>query len=506
MKRWSLLLMLVLLQCSFASAADVLDGFDSYVVEAMQERGVPGTSIAIIHNGDVLLSRGYGVTRLGGNDEVTATTRFPLASITKNFIATAIAILVEEEKLNWDDPVVQHLPELRFCDDYRTQHTTIRDLVCHRTGLERGDLLPSRDDVDQKQIVERVRYLQPVSGLREKFTYNNLMFYVLGEVIARTSGTSWEEFVRSRLLTPLNMQSTSTTRRAEPGESPTTIHQWIDEELQPVELPEAATKYTSPAGSIRSTSDDMAKWMLAAMAPDETNHRLLEFQTRRMMQTIHMSIPVTWNQEGNPYAARFYGTGLGWEVMDYRGRKLCFHGGSTGTVCAIMPEENMGVTILTTREWSQFPGMLMYDVLDALIDGPNAKWDREHWPFWKKVDTNPDGTREKKLAEAREELDAEQPPEIPTARFAGTYRCDLYGDLRISLSDDQLMLTFGANPPQPLAHWNRNTFYVRHPVRSFPHDDWFMEFQVVNDSSASVRIRRLSSSEPIPPFQRAAQP
>ena len=142
-----------------------------------------------------------------------------------------------------DDPVVQHLPEFRFCDDYRTQNTTIRDLVCHRTGLERGDLLPSRDDVGPKEIVERVRYLQTVSGLREKFAYNNLMFYVLGEVIARTSGTSWVEFVRNRLLTPLNMQSTSTTRRAEPDESPTTIHQWGDGELQPVELPEAATKH-----------------------------------------------------------------------------------------------------------------------------------------------------------------------------------------------------------------------------------------------------------------------
>ncbi|MEZ6040059.1 MAG: serine hydrolase domain-containing protein [Planctomycetaceae bacterium] len=384
MKRRSLLLMFVLLQCPFALPDDVLDGFDSYVVDAMQERGIPGASIAIIRNGDVLLSRGYGVTRLGGNDEVTSTTRFPLASITKNFIATALAVMVEEGKIAWDDPVVQHLPELRFCDDYRTQHTTIRDLVCHRTGLERGDLLPSRGDVSPKEIVERVRYLQPVSGLREKSTYNNLMFYVLGEVISRTSGTSWEEFVRNRLLTPLNMQSTSTTRRSEPDESPTTIHQWVDGELQPVELPEAAMKYTSPAGSIRSTSDDMAKWMLAAMASDESNHRLLKFQTRRMMQTIHMSIPVTWNQEGNPYAARFYGTGLGWEVMDYRGR-LCFHGGSTGTVYAIMPEEMIGVTILTTREWSQFPNAGMYDVLDALIDGPNAKWDRGHYrPFLEK--------------------------------------------------------------------------------------------------------------------------
>ncbi|MCA8997375.1 MAG: beta-lactamase family protein, partial [Planctomycetaceae bacterium] len=356
MKHWSLVVFTIFLIGRHALGGDVLHGFDNYVREAMRERGVPGASIAIVRGGEVCLSRGYGVTRLGGGDEVTEETPFPLASITKNFVATALAVLVEEGSIGWDDPVIRHLPELRFCEDYRTQHTTIRDLVCHRTGLERGDLLPSRNDVGSNEIIDRVRYLQPVAGFREKFTYNNLMFYVLGEVVARTSGTSWEEFVQNRLLAPLEMRSTSTTRRAGPGQPRTTIHQWIDGKLHPVELPDASLRYSSPAGSIRSTSDDMARWMLAALAPDEAERHLLKFETRRLMQTIHMSIPVTWNQEGNPYAARFYGTGLGWEVMDYRGKKLCFHGGSTGTVCAIMPQENIGVTILTTREWSQFPG------------------------------------------------------------------------------------------------------------------------------------------------------
>jgi len=363
------LLLMPILVGSPLYAADPVEGLDEYVTAAMVQWQVPGASIAIVKDGEVVLMRGYGVTRNDDGHAVTPETIFPLASITKNFTATALGVLVEEGKVGWDDPVVKHLPGIRFSDDYRTQHTTICDLLCHRTGLERGDMLPRRNDVTNEEILRRIRYLQPVHGFREKWEYNNLMYYLAGEVVAKASGRDWEQFLAERLLQPLDMNSTTTRHPESPSNRTAVPHRLIDGKPIPDEPLVSVSKF-SPAGSMHSTAADMAKWLLASLASLDHERALLKPETRRLMQSIHMSVPAAWDRTGNPYAARFYGWGFGWRVLDYRGRKLCYHGGSSGAMFAVMPEERLGVVILTNLHWTTLSGMLMYDLLDAWLVGP----------------------------------------------------------------------------------------------------------------------------------------
>ena len=479
----------------------VLDGVDEYVNSALDEWDVPGASLAIVKDGQVVLVRGYGVTRVGESRSVDAHTVFPLASITKNFTATAVALLVEEGRLNWDDTVVKHLLGFEFSDEYRTRHTTIRDLLCHRTGLERGDPLPRRGDVSIDDVVQRVRFLQPVHGFRERWEYNNLMYYVAGAVVARCADTTWEEFVADRLLGPLEMDETFTSRVGVPAETSAFVHRLVDGKVVAADWTDRHLG-VSPAGSMYSNAEDMAKWLLAALGGEGGSETLLKQSTRREMQSIQMSVPVTWDRTDNPYAARFYGWGLGWTVLDYRGRKLCYHAGSTGTMFAVVPEENLGVAVLTAMDWSNLPGMLMYDVIDAFLDGPKQAWDRTNWEFWRMADPHPDLERQKNLREAEAKRVSDTKPSVPLNTFAGRYECDLYGDLVVTHADGQLMFTFGRNGPSPLEHWDHDSFYIRSPILDVPTDDWLIDFEVKNGAAASLAIERIGWHEAMPRFHR----
>ena len=502
---WRLQAFLIALLTASVAHADPgpLDGLDPYVKAAMIRWQVPGAAIAVVKDGKVVAVRGYGRTRSGGRQPVSADTVFPLASITKNFTATALGKLVEAGKLHWDDPVIKHLPEFQLSDKHRTEHTTIRDLLCHRTGLERGDALPRRGDVSREEIVRRVRHLRPSHGFREKWQYHNLMYYVAGSVVGRVAESSWEEYVAAELLGPLGMTRTRTSRRNLPAGSAAWIHRLIDGKAEATEWSDRHLG-VSPAGSMHSTAADMSKWLLAALSVSEEEPSVLKPATRREMQALHMSIPVTWDRSGNPYAATFYGWGLGWTVLDHRGRKLCYHAGSTGTMCAVVPEERLGVVILTGMDWSSFPGMLMYDVIDAYLAGPKHAWDRGKWEFWEKAEKHPDIVRRRELHAAQQNRKRGTKPTISLKRFAGSYGCDLYGSLEVTHEADKLLFTFGKNGPTASSHWDDNAFYIRRPIVDVPTEDWIVRFQVEAGKPVSLTIDRIGWHESMPVFRRAA--
>jgi CubicO group peptidase (beta-lactamase class C family) len=483
-------------------AAQPLEGLDDYVEAARNEWQVPGLAIAIVKDGESVLTRGYGVRKVGGDHAVDAETIFPIASITKNFTATTIALLVEESKLDWDDPVTTHLPNLKFSDEYRTKNVTIRDLLCHRTGLERGDLLPRRGDVSIDDIVHRIRFLQPASAFRSKWGYNNLMYYAAGAVAAKASGLSWEDLMAEKLLKPLGMTSTATASSRIRSENRSHRHRLLAGKVVPA-TPGGLELSVSPAGSIQSNAVDMAKWLIAALATGGADDQLLESATRREMQSIQMSIPAIWDRTGNPYAARFYGWGLGWTVLDYRGRKVCYHAGSAGTMLAVIPEENIGVVILTNQEWTNLAGMLMYDVFDAYLIGPDKAWERGKWDFWKKADPHPDLGRRRDLKKAEAKRNSEIPANLPLPRYAGRYECDLYGDMVVSYNGGKLLLRYGANQAAAATHWEADTFYIRRPVHEDASVDWLVSFAVDGQRATALSIERLGWHEALPRFVRS---
>ena len=194
-----------------------LAGLDEYVNKAMKDWGVPGVAIAVIKDDRIVLAKGYGVRELGKPEPVDERTLFAIGSSSKAFTAAAIAMLVDDKKLKWDDPATQYLPGFQLYDPYVTRELTVRDLLTHRVGLERGDQLWYATTFDRDDILRRIRYLQPSSSVRSKFGYQNIMFLAAGKIVKSVSGQEWDDFVRERIFVPLGMKDTGTSVRTLSG-------------------------------------------------------------------------------------------------------------------------------------------------------------------------------------------------------------------------------------------------------------------------------------------------
>jgi CubicO group peptidase (beta-lactamase class C family) len=486
------------------AADDPLAGIDAYIEAAMPKWRVPALSIAVVKDGEVVLARGYGVREVSGNERVTGQTVFRLASITKTFTAATVALLVDEGKLAWDDPVKKHLPAFELADPYLTENATLRDLLSHRVGLETGDIVARRGDLSREEILGRLKFLRPYSPFRGKYKYSNLMYVAAGEAVARASGQPWEDFVTRRLLVPLSMQATSPNfARLSQGNraTPYRIH---DGELRAVTTAPLIDA-VAPAGSAHSTAEDMAQWLKFWLAEGEVaGQPLLKRETIREMLAMHSASPlVRQDDRSNVYAARFFGWGLGWSVLDYRGQKIHTHGGGSGTFMGLAPEAGIGVVVLTNLEFTNLGGMLMYDVFDAYRLGPERAWSREKWPQWLAVDEPPEITGDKARAKLDLTRKAGTSPSVPLAHLAGKYRSDLYGELEVLSADGRLALKLGTNPAVKLAHWQNDAFISPGPEADAPWFDWLIRFRIgAGGKCEAIDIERIGWDEPMPRFER----
>ena len=455
-----------------ARVGDRFAGMDPYIRAAMEKWEVPGLAIAVVKDGETVLARGYGVCELGKDRQVTKDTPFPIASCAKSFLAASVGMLVEEGRLRWDDPVVKHLPGFELSDRYLTEHVTLRDLLCHRTGLQRCDMLCDRGDFGPAEILDRIKYIPPTAELRTKLTYSNAMYTALGELVKHVSGQPWEQFAAARIFRPLDMNSTTWTVTEVPPDQLALRHWRSDAGLvaRPI------------SGGIYSTVGDLTHWLKLQLSEGTYgNHRLLKPETVREMHALQLSVPVRSRPKGNIYAARFYGSGLGSFVQDYRGRKIVLHGGSWGAMVAMMPEERLGVVVLSNLDLESLPGLLMYDVFDAYVVGPEAAWNRDKWQAtW--LHNEPPGHAYRPRDEAKARLEETRTPgtrpSLSLEKYAGAFDSNLYGRLVMRHENGRLSVTFGEFTTE-LSHWQDESFYVRAPTRlTF---DWLLTFGISSD-------------------------
>lgn len=468
-------------------------GLDAYVAEVMEAFEVPGIALAIVKDGEVVLAEGYGVLRLGEPEPVDGRTLFGIASNTKAFTGLALALLVEEGKLAWDQPVIDVLPWFRMSDPYVTAELTVLDLLVHRSGLGlgAGDLLfwPA-STLTRDEIVRRLRHLPIENDFRAGYAYDNVLYMVAGEVVEAASGMSWESFVEERILEPAGMSdSRASLTAAAPGRNIAATHARIEGAVRFVEPDTSAS--ISPAGGVMSSAGDMARWMNLQLARGKLadgDSLFSQATSRELWKLVTPIEPGTPPPELAPLAGNFNGYALGFFVGDYRGRKIVRHtGGMPGYVSrvALVPEANLGVTVLTNHESAAMEA-IAYHVIDHYLD-IDAPFD---WlAGWRTVVAQWDSAGAARANETATARDSTAGPSLPLERYAGTYTDPWYGDVGITLENGGLVMRFSHTPPLTgdLEHWQYDTFLVRWRDRAL-RADAFVTFQLHPDGSID-RVR-----------------
>jgi len=436
-----------------------LAGFDDHVNQALKDWEVPGLAVAVVKDDRIVFARGYGVRELGKPAPVDERTLFAIGSSSKAFTAASVAMLVDEGKVKWDDPATKYLPGFQLYDPYATRELTVRDLLTHRSGLERGDLLWYASAYDRDEVLRRVRHLKPTWSLRARFGYQNIMFLAAGQVLPAVTGKSWDDFVRERTFAPLGMTSSSTSIRAFAGSaSVATPHTKFEEKVEPVAWRNIDN--IGPAGSINSNVVDMAQWVRLQLGGGEyQGKRLLSAAAVKEMHSPQAIIPLTTMYEKLYPEAHFLTYGLGWFLSDYRGRKVVEHGGAIDgmrAVVAMMPEEKLGLVILTNRHTTVVGQALMFRIFDAYLGVPQRDWSAEILKSVKALEEQ--GKAAEKKAEAERVKGTS--PSLPPEKYAGDYQSEMYGDAKVTFEGGKLLAHFGPNFTGELEHWNYDTFRV----------------------------------------------
>ena len=434
-----------------------LSGFDDYVTKAMRDWEVPGLAIAVIKDDKVVFAKGYGVKKLGDPAPVDERTLFAIGSSSKAFTAAALAMLVDEGKVKWDDPAIKHLPGFEMYDPYVARELKVRDLLTHRSGLERGDFLWYGSEYDRDEILRRTRYLKPTWSLRSNFGYQNLMYLAAGQVTSRITGKTWDEFIRQRIFTPLGMTASNTSiKDFRVEDNVATPHASIDDKVQPIAWRNIDN--IAPAGSINSNVVDMAQWVRLQLGQGTFENKKLI--SAGAVKEMHM--PQTVMRLEGAYSlfypeAHFLNYGLGWFLNDYRGKKVVEHGGAIDGMrasVAMIPEEKLGVIILTNMNGSLLPLPLTNKVFDAFLGAPERDWSAEMLKALKPLQEA--GKAAEKKAES-ERVMGTRPSHDPES-YVGTYRNDLYGDVKIGNNGGKLNVMFGPAFKSELEHWHFDTF------------------------------------------------
>ncbi|MDQ3665456.1 MAG: serine hydrolase [Acidobacteriota bacterium] len=455
------LLFVVLASGQFTRAQEApLAGFDDYVNKALRDWEVPGLAIAVVKDDRIVLAKGYGVRKLGNPAPVNERTLFAIGSSSKAFTAASVAMLVDDGKLKWDDAATTHLPALELYDPYVTRELTVRDLLSHRSGLERGDLLWYGTEYDRDEILRRARYLKPTWSLRSTFGYQNLMYLAAGQMIARVSGKSWDEFIRQRIFTPLGMTASNTSvRDFKNPDNVASPHAKIEGKVEVI--PWRNIDNIAPAGSINSNVLDMAQWVRLQLGQGA-------YQDKRLISSgaaKEMHASQTVMRVEPPFSllypeAHFLNYGLGWFLSDYKGRKLVDHGGAIDGMraqVAMIPEEKLGLVILTNQHGTTLPLALMNRVFDAYMGAPQRDWSAD---LLKTVKAFEDQGKE---ALKKQEAERVKGTQLSLARekYAGTYKNDLYGDLKVTEANGKLSVRFGPAFTSEMEHWHYDTFRAR---------------------------------------------
>ncbi|HYR30108.1 MAG TPA: serine hydrolase [Thermoanaerobaculia bacterium] len=431
-----------------------LAGIDDTINAALKSWQVPGLAVAVIADGKLAWSKGFGHRDVEKNLPMTADTLLPIGSITKSFTTLLMGMLVDEGKLEWDKPVRGYVPEFRAADELLTARLTPRDLVTHRTGLPRHDLVwYNNKDLTRTQIVERLSHLGASEDLRTRYQYNNLMFLAGGFLVEEITGKPWEDVTRERVFGPLGM-ARSTFSDAEAEKDADHARGYREEDDKLLLMPFREVGNMGPVGSISSSANEMAKYALLHLNRGKAEGKqLVQPGTIREMHTPQMAVGALPDQPELGPASY----GLGWMIDTYRGKLRVAHGGNIDGFSALLtmfPNDNVAVVTLSNANGTAIPGLVRNHIVDKLLDLPSKDWLGEAYGR-RQLSRQANKAAEEKKTSTRK---SGTRPSHPIADYAGEYEHPGYGIVRIEkLTGDKLQATYNRNLT-PLEHWHYDVF------------------------------------------------
>lgn len=411
---------------------------NDFLLEKMKEWNIPGMAVGIINDNEIIYAEGLGLRDIDKNLETTKDTLFAIGSASKSFTTLAIGILVDEGKLDLDTPIKKYMPSFELNNKYTEEHLTLRDMLCHRSGLPRHDALWYNSSFCRKELVDRLKYLEFSKDFRETWQYNNLMYATVGYIIELVTGMTWEDFVKSRILEPLGMNNTNfsvdVSKKSADYSQP---YEQKGKEINQINFRNMDS--IGPAGSINSNLTDMLKWLNFHINNGNINDE--QIISEKTISELHSPqipcqlIPLKFDE------LQFSSYGLGWFIEAYRGRKHVNHGGNIDGFCSytsFLPDENIGIVILTNLN-NPFCAMpIAYSIYDKLLG-------YDYTDFYKKLQNEAEkmlkameGARETARNAKKEDLT----PSHSLEEYTGIYENPGYGSVKIEIKDNNLKLTY----------------------------------------------------------------
>ncbi len=409
---------------------------DKLIEETLTTFEVPGISVGILKDGEIVYAKGHGLRSLTTKKEMNDNTLVGVASNSKGFTCFALAMMIDDGKLNWDDKVRKHIPEFQLYDPWVTENFTVRDLVTHRSGmgLGAGDLMffPEGNDFDVNDVINNVKYLEPESSFRSEFAYNNNMFIIAGEVLKRVSGLSWEEFIEAKIMKPVGMKNSKASYNRIADKS-NIIDAHTRAEGKVIQIPHDWSETANPAGGIVSNVHDMLTWAKFLMndAVTENGERLLSQAQFHELWQLQTPLRVRANDS---YDSNFRGYGLGWFLTDVKGgHKQVYHtGGLIGTVTqfTMIPDLDLAIVVLTNQMNGNAFNTITNTIKDSYLGYENRNWLKSYG------DRNSDYLKYNDSIKAEVFSKVESikgSPILPKPeQIVGTYSDDWFGDIIIS--------------------------------------------------------------------------
>jgi CubicO group peptidase (beta-lactamase class C family) len=472
---------------------------DSLVVDAMSKFKVAGTAVAIVKDGKIIYEKGFGVTSTKTNVKVNEHTNFAIASNSKAYTTTALALLVEDGKIKWTDKVVEHIPEFKMYNAYVTENFNIQDLLTHRSGLGLGvgDLMffPDGSDFTIDDLLSSFQYFKPVSAFRTQFDYDNLLYLVAGELIARKSGMTWEAFITTRIFEPLNMDSsyagldliTDTSNLALP-------HNTATGEF--VVLPSFKEMINGSAGGIYANVNDISQWMLVQLNQgkygENLEKQLFTVESQHEMWKIHTTTDVNRNPR---YNSHFAGYGLGWDLTDKKGNMIVSHtGGLPGMLSrtVLIPDLNVGIVVLTNTE----PGgagvflAVSRTIVDGYLGLDDYQWTDKFYNYFNERDAQGDEVSKQAWAT----VDANKNKKINESDYIGVYKDNWFGKMEVFKKDGKLWIKSYRSPKLngQLYFYNANTFAVKWEYQDMNADAFVMFSLDETGKAQSIKMKGIS--------------